>query len=216
MKRKRPGFWLAWCDMLYGQLATFTFLFIVAFVVLRPEAKKQDGVELKAEYLITMTWPDGNLDDVDLHVRLPDGSMVNFRSKEVAYVMLDHDDRGINGQYTNAEGKVMLLRGHKEVATVRAIVPGTYVANVHIYRVNDSYLDQKSDPVLPYAVQVTLTRLNPQVEDVASADVVMSEVGQQKTAFAFTVQEDGSVQVDKDADVPFIPTAPPIQDEAAR
>lgn len=203
-QRRRPGMYLAWVDMLYGHVATFVFLFIVAFLLIHPVERKKDGVQLKAEYLITAEWPDGSFDDIDLHLQLPDGRMVNFKSREVDYALLDHDDVGINGHYKVDTGEMMLLP-HKEVITVRAIVPGTYVANLHVFRVNDHLGSVEETVKLPYKVKVTLTRLNPRLEDVATVDVEMTELGQQKTAFAFTVKDGGDVEVDRDADVPFIP-----------
>ena len=48
----------------------------------------------------------------------------------------------------------------------------------------------------------------PRVEDVAVADVVVSRIGEQKTAFQFTIHDGGDVRVDRGDDVLFIPTAP--------
>jgi hypothetical protein len=203
MKRSRPGLYLAWVDMLYGQVATFVALFAIAIALANPPAKR-NALEQKAEYMVTLTWPDGSLDDVDLHLRLPDERALNFRSKEVDYVVLDHDDVGFNGRVTFPDGTVRLL-GHKEIATVRALVPGTYVANVHLFRRND--VDWTGAPAavkLPYSVHVTLTRINPRVEELVAVDVPLSEIGEQKTAFAFTVQPDGAASVDTHADVPFL------------
>jgi hypothetical protein len=87
-------------------------------------------------------------------------------------------------------------------------VPGTYVANVHVYRVNHAESAESSESKLPFPVKVRLLKLNPRVEDVAVADVVVSRVGEQKTAFQFTIRDGGDVSVDRGDDVPFIPTAP--------
>ena len=51
-------------------------------------------------------------------------------------------------------------------------------------------------------------KLNPRVEEIAVADVPLSRVGERKTAFEFTIGDTGDVSVDRDADVPFIPTNP--------
>lgn len=207
MTRRPHAFTLSWLDMLYSQMAMFAFLFLVAYALIKP-ADSKPGVEMKAEYLVSMTWPDGSLDDIDLHLLLPDQRMVNFKTREVGYALLDHDDMGTNGFYVAPDGKTVRVAGHKEIISIRAVVPGTYVANVHVFRINEVWVTGRSEMMLPYKVHVTLTRLNPRVEEIAAVDVEMAQVGQQKTAFAFTVEEGGKVTIDGAADMPFIPTVP--------
>lgn len=203
MKRKRAGYFWAFVDMLAAMLATYAALFILSVMQIHP-AESKPGVEMKAEFLVTLTWPQGNLDDIDLHLLLPDRKMVNFRAHDQGWALLDHDDIGVNGFYF-IDGAPKQLE-HKEVISIRAIVPGTYVANVHVYRHNESYADMQSNPALPFPVHVKLTKLNPQVQDVSEVDVMLSSVGEQKTAFAFDVRANGDVSVDTTADRPFIPT----------
>ncbi len=210
MRRPRAyGFALSFQDMLMAMIAVYAFLFLVAYALIKPADDKR-GIEMKAEYMLTLEWPEGNLDDIDLHLLLPDQKMVNFRNREVQHALLDHDDLGTNGVYVGADGKTMRLPEHKEVITLRAIVPGTYVANVHVYRVNADTATWHSDPKLPLPVKVRLVKLNPRVEELAVADVVLSRLNDQKTAFQFNIADNGDVTVDRDADVPFIPTAPSL------
>jgi len=210
MRRSRSyGFALSFQDMLMAMIAVYAFLFLVAYALIKRVCEKP-GVEMKAEYMLTLEWPEGNLDDIDLHVLLPDQKMVNFRNREVQHAMLDHDDLGTNGVYVSADGKAMRIPEHKEVITLRAIVPGTYVANVHVYRINADTATWHSDPKLPLPVKVRLVKLNPRVEQLAATEVVLSHLGEQRTAFKFRIAETGDVTVDRDADVPFIPTAPDL------
>lgn len=209
MKRKRPGFFLAWVDMLYGQMAGFLFLFVLSVMLINPPQTSTPGIDMKAEFLIKMSWPDGNFDDVDVHLLLPSGKHLHFRNREVEYALLDHDDLGSNGRYL-LNGQLKRVGSHQETITLRAIVPGTYVANVHVYRTNktvlgDSGATVESNPALPYPVHVTLIKLNPRVDELASVDVAMHELGEQRTAFVFTVLPNGFATVDHDTDVPFIP-----------
>jgi len=54
MRRRRAyGFALSFQDMLMAMIAVYAFLFLVAYALKR-----------KAEYLLTLDWPDGNLDDI--------------------------------------------------------------------------------------------------------------------------------------------------------
>ena len=205
-RRKRPGFWLAWVDMLMAQLATFAALFLLSVFLINPPTQVTPGVEQKAEFMITLTWPKSSFDDLDLHLLLPDTRQVNFRSRQQGYAMLDQDDMGTNNTYVGTDGQEHLLDdGHRETITIRAVVPGTYTANVHVYRVRTQWgtLDGLK---LPYNAHVTLTKLNPTVQRLASVDVPLDQLGQQRTAFSFIVAENGEASVDVHADVPFIPT----------
>src|SRR2546421_356469 len=83
------------------------------------------------------------------------------------------------------------------------IKPGTYVANVHVYRVNADSSQWHSEPKLPFPVKVSLMKLNPHVEELAATEVVLSHLGEQRTALKFRIAETGGVTVDRDADVPF-------------
>ena len=208
MRRRRAyGFALSFQDMLMAMIAVYAFLFIIAYALIKP-ADQKPGVEMKAEYMLTLEWPEGSRDDLDLHLLLPDEKRVNFKSREVEHAMLDHDDIGINGVYLGADGREVRIPEHKEVITLRAIVPGTYVANVHVYRDNGNLPGSRSDAKLPFPARVRLVKLNPRVEELAIAEVVLSHVGEQKTAFQFTIADSGDVSVDRNADVPFIQAAP--------
>jgi len=204
MRRQRAyGFALSFQDMLMAMIAIYAFLFLIAFALIKP-ADAKPGIESKAEYMIALEWPPGNCDDIDLHLLLPDGRRVNFSKREVEHAMLDHDDLGTNGVYRIADGTVRRIPQHKEVITLRAIVPGTYVANVHVYALGEGTAEDPSNPKLPFPVKVTLTKLNPIVVDIAQTEVVMSRLGEQRTAFQFFINERGEAKVDRDADVPFI------------
>jgi len=83
MKRKRPGFFLAWVDMLYGQMAGFLFLFVLSVMLINPPQASKPSINMNAEFMIKMSWPDDNFDDVDLHMLLPSGRHLHFRNREV-------------------------------------------------------------------------------------------------------------------------------------
>jgi hypothetical protein len=207
MRRGRPyGFALSFQDMLMAMIAVYAFLFLIAYALIRP-AQAKPGVEMKAEYLVSLEWPDDSADDIDLHLLLPDQKMVNFKSREVEHGMLDHDDIGTNGVYWSG-GKMHRIREHKEIITLRAVVPGTYVANVQVYRAGDDRPEVGARSSLPLPVKVRLAKLNPHFDELAVSEVVLSRVGEQKTAFEFTIGDDGGVAVDREADVPFIPLSP--------
>lgn len=196
---------LAFIDMLFGMALANLCLFALSFMMIKPIIDdKHKGLELKAEYVITMTWPDDAYDDVDLWVMLPNKKRVNFRNKDVQYVTLDRDDRGIIGDmFLTAEGQQAIVL-NKEVITFRAVVPGRYVVNAHMYS-TINYWNGKSNPKSPpYPIKITLIKLNPVVKDVITREVVLERIGQQKTAFAFDIKPNGEVVNISYDDVPFI------------
>ena len=45
-------------DMLFNMLIAFVFCFIVALIAMNPQAMKSGDVAAKAEYIVTLGWPD--------------------------------------------------------------------------------------------------------------------------------------------------------------
>lgn len=207
--KSKYGSNLAWIDMLYSMVAICSFLFIVAYAMINPDVKKKT-VDLKAEYVVTMTWPDKSADDIDLHLLMPDGGHVFFQNKDVKYITLDRDDRGMfNDVYTDGDGVAQMIYLNKEIITIRAVVPGHYVVNVHVYEPKDGAWGFKAEDRLPYNARVTLIKLNPSAVDVITKDVMLERSGQQVTAFSFDIEKDGSISnVVTDVSIPFIEVVP--------
>ena len=79
--------------MLFKALQVVAFLFFIALLVMNPEAK-QGKIDTKAEFIITMTWPDSHPDDIDLYAEDPLGNIVWYHVREAGFMVLDRDDRG--------------------------------------------------------------------------------------------------------------------------
>ena len=80
----------------------------------------------------------------------------------------------------------------QEVTTIRSIVPGEYVANVHYYETKD--LDP-SEPKSGQPVEATLTviKVNPKAEVVFYGQATLEGRGKESTLVRFTVEPNGSV-----------------------
>ena len=83
----------AFVDLLFNLLVGFTFLFMLAFILINPVAKKE-VLDPKAEYLIVVSWDDKSQNDIDVWVKDNDGNAVSFRSKDIALMNIDRDDLG--------------------------------------------------------------------------------------------------------------------------
>lgn len=196
-------------DLLLNLLMIFVVIAAIAIAKMnRPGV--QPAVEMKAELVIEMTWPDNNFDDLDLWLLLPDGQRVGFNGKDVGIATLDRDDRGGYGDtYVDAEGAaVQVIRVNKEVITIRAHRPGKYVVNVHYYNdfTSGDIGAEEADPT-PNPVTVRMTKLNPRVVELVSRKLEVGKVGMQHTAFCFELDAQGEVShLDHVCSVPFIET----------
>lgn len=184
--------------------AAFLFLFITNYVQVQSPKPTGGNVESKAEFIITMSWPDKNFDDLDLWLKLPDKRLVGYLSKDRDYAHLDRDDLGIYGDYHVGPNGPVTVFSNKEVISIRAIVPGKYVVNAHVFNVHDSMGNLKSEVMLPYNVTVTLTKLNPTVQEIKTIAVPFDANKQQKTAFIFEITPDGKViNIDTKTEISF-------------
>ena len=115
--------------MLFKALQVVSFLFFMALLAVSPDTR--DGkVDSKAEFIITMDWPDNHPDDLDLFVQDPVGNVVWYRHREAGFLTLDRDDRGGGNDFIVVNGKKIPSPIREEVVTVRGIVPGEYTVNV--------------------------------------------------------------------------------------
>ena len=119
--------------MLFNMLIAFVFCFIVALIAMNPRATKAGDVPAKAEYIITLSWPDNDPNDLDAWVQGPGGDVVWFRNREAGLLHLDRDDRGLSNDTLVVNGRRVVNPINQEVVTLRGIAPGEYVVNAHYY-----------------------------------------------------------------------------------
>jgi hypothetical protein len=169
-------------DLLFNALVGFAFMFFVAFAMINPVAETGE-IDTEVELLITMRWPDGHQDDIDLYVEDPAGNVVWYHEREGGLMHLDRDDRG---QFKD----VILMNGaevenplNQETVSVRGLMEGEYVVNIVHFIATE-----------PGAVPVTVKveKMNPSVRVVYYGEETLSGTGEEKTVVRFTL-EDGEV-----------------------
>lgn len=170
-------------DLLFNALLGFTFLFLIAIMFMNPQAKT-GIIDPKAEYIISVSWPDFSPDDVDVWVEDPEGKVIWFRNREAGLLHLDRDDRGMLNDKIFVNGKEIDNPLNQEVVTLRGIVRGEYVVNLHYYATETNK---------PVDVNVRLDKVNPTLEVIYYGTVKLEKVGDEKTAFRFDIGADGSV-----------------------
>jgi hypothetical protein len=175
---------LGFTDLLFNALLGFVVMFVLAFLMINPVAKT-GAVDNKAEFLITLTWPDGRREDVDLYVADPEGRLVWFRSREAGLMHLDRDDLGLGNDVIEVEGKQLVNPVNQEIVSIRGIASGEYVVNLHLYR------DDRGKSV---PAKVKVEKLNPRVELVFYGDIELKRRGEEQTAVRFSIASDGTIR----------------------
>ena len=168
MNNERFKSTIGFTDLLFNILVGFAFLFIIAFLLIKPEAKKKD-FERRAEYIVVLEWDAGAKDDIDLYVEDPLGGIASFRHPRVNFMHLDKDDLGVRNDTTvMADGSTTTIKINREVMTIRGIIPGEWVINAHYYSAyayasanGDSVIISKSKDDYSITVRVELHRVNP-------------------------------------------------------
>ena len=171
-------------DMLFNMLIAFVFCFVIAILAFNPQARKAGDVPAKAEFMVTVAWPDGNPNDVDTWVMEPGGKTLWFRQRDAGMLHLDRDDRGERNNTVVVDGQTFTSAARQEIATVRGLVPGEYVVNAHYYDSRDQQ---------PVDVTVTVIKINPQAEVVFTGTQQIPRKGDERTLVRFTLDASGAV-----------------------
>lgn len=171
-------------DLLFNALLGFTYLFLIAIMFMNPVAKK-GIIDPKAEYIITVSWPDNNPDDIDTWVEDPNGNVIWFRNREAGLVHLDRDDRGTANDTITVNGVEIQNPLNQEVVTIRGVVPGEYVVNLHYYA---------SETEQPLNATVSVAKVNPELEIVYYGETLLERKGDEATAVRFVIDTTGQVE----------------------
>ncbi len=182
--RKRRSNTDPFTDLLFNALLGVTFLFIIAILFMNP-IPKSGIINPKAEYIVTIGWKDWSPDDIDVWVESPRGGLVWFRNPEAGLVHLDRDDRGLLNDTLEINGETIVNPLNQEVVTIRGIVTGEYVVNLHYYAT------ESEEPV---EVTVKVEKINPSLEIVYYGSVTLDHVGSEETAVRFKITLDGTVK----------------------
>ena len=193
---------LGFIDLLFNILLGFAFLFIVAFLLIKPEAKKKD-FDRRAEFVIILEWDHDAPDDLDLYVQDPTNDKVSFRLPIVNFMHLDKDDLGKrNDTITNADGTTSTVQINREVVTIRGIMAGEYIVNAHYYSTriyNGSQIDpdQKkvnftNKPPKDLTVKIELHKVTP-YSILWAGEKKFSHRGQEETFLRFRLDKDGNI-----------------------
>jgi len=177
------GTFVPFTDILFNALLGFAVMVFIAFALIKPDAQA-GAVDIKAEFIITVTWPDRSPDDVDTYVEDPLGNIVWYHVMQKGFMSLDRDDRGNYLDTITVNGKEVLDPLNQESVSIRRNIPGEYVVNV--YKFTDS--THQPDPVT-----IKVEKINPKVSVVYYGQVVLTHKGDERTAVRFSIDANGNV-----------------------
>jgi hypothetical protein len=169
--------------MLFKALQVIALLFFIALLAVSPDSK-EGKIDSKAEFIITMDWPDNHPDDLDLFVQDPAGNIAWYRHREAGFLTLDRDDRGGTNDFIIVNGKKIASPIREEIVTVRGIVPGEYTVNVSHFQATTGQ---------PVAANVKVQKLNPTAQVIFDNKLMLDHSGDEKTALRFRLDTEGKV-----------------------
>jgi len=170
-------------DLLFNTLLGFTLLFFIAIIFMNPIAKL-GNVNFKAEYIITVSWPEDQPDDIDLWVQDPYQETVSYLRKEAGWLNLDRDDRGDLNDTVMINGKKVVHPINQEVVTIRGIISGEYIVNLHYYQTTSNK---------PVRTVVKIEKVNPVLRLVFIDQLVLNKLDDEKTVLRFELDADGEI-----------------------
>jgi len=193
---------LGFIDLLFNILLGFAFLFIIAFLLIKPEAKKKD-FDRRAEFVIILEWDHEAPDDLDLYVQDPTNDKVSFRLPIANYMHLDKDDLGMrNDTIINADGTTSTVKINREVVTIRGIIVGEYIINAHYYSTrvysgsqlepDERTVDYRNKPQRDLTVKIELHKVTP-YRVLWAGEKKFTHRGQEETFLRFRLDADGNI-----------------------
>jgi hypothetical protein len=184
-KQKKYGSDTSFLDLLFNSLLAFVGFFMLSLLLIKQENEDTPSPTPKIEFMITVTWPNTSNDDVDSWLVDPLDNIIYFNHREEGLMHLDRDDLGLkNDTITLPNGKKFEYRENREVVSIRGVVPGEYIFNIHMFTKREPY---------GCPVTVKLEKMNP-FKTITVKEVNLLDGGDEKTVFRFKVNKMGDVE----------------------
>lgn len=167
-------------DVLFSLL----LIFVLITTLLKTKTEQDASFKQNALYLVVLNW-EGDA-DLDLWAQDPDGRQVGFNRREGgdgSLCSLNRDCLGAKRTEQDSQGQIV-SKVNEEILSIRGIIPGEFIINVHSYNLNDC--------ATPLNATVKLIKIKPFAELVIEKhDFVRT--GEELTYFRFTITKDGTV-----------------------
>jgi len=172
-------------DIIFNLCIIMSLLFFLSFLQISEKDKKAELEKPKAEFIIRVSWNDNSNNDVDTYIQAPNEEIVYYRNKETAMVNLDRDDLGfVNETITLPNNEQIKCPHNEEYVTIRGVIPGKWILNVHMYRNRDNSKEK---------VNVLITKLNPVAKVIFKKTVFLLKEWQEENILIFYLDKKGNV-----------------------
>lgn len=172
-------------DLVLFMAAFFFLMFSLSIIYMNVKQPDAEKVKLVAAFRITTSWDNDDPCDIDTWLADPSGHLVMWGRKEDGLMHLDRDDIGHSDDtVTLPNGDIIKYSENRENITIRGIIPGEYVLNLHMYNDNGAKF--------PVDAKVVLFNVKESREE-HSETVGFKFNGEEKTAFRFTLTASGKV-----------------------
>ena len=179
---------IGFTDLLFNLVIGFVYLFVIAFILINPVAKKGDVIK-KAEYMVVIEWNHEYNDDIDLWVKDPAGNVVSFLRKSHGLMHLEKDDLGYSNDIYVKGRQEQIIHLNREVLTLRGTGEGEYEVMAHVYSRKFTMSEGKPRQDLPGIIEVTVIKINPYSETYF-ARLPYIETAQTLSLVRFNIGED--------------------------
>ena len=179
-------------DLLFNLTLGFVFLLMIAIVLINPISKKKI-IDPKTQLVVMMQWPRGDPSDIDLWIKHDKIGMVSFITKDNGSIHLDRDDVGMGNDQVILNGVKMTSQANQEMVSLRQLVPGHYIINIHWYEKHVRSKDDNGPPalnVIPVGLQIIQIDPYKLVMDVS---ITLTTPGQEKTVLQFDIDDAGQI-----------------------
>lgn len=198
---------ISFLDTFLLTLIGITAILAIVVKLINPIAE-QGKIDPVTEFMLTLEWRDNLPPDLDIHVRTPNGDIINFRNKDNGWVVLDRDDLGTSSDLYNVDGVVKQVPKNMEVVNINAVVPGEYVVTVYYYSTGGDMfweeLDQ-DDLVMREYMDYTVTLFDMRPFSVKyTANMTGITYRNEQTIMSFVVDDEGEIQdIRTDINIPL-------------
>lgn len=183
-------------DFLWNMLLVFVGLFFLAsFAKSAEEVAITNALELPVKYVITMEWDSDSKNDIDLFLRVPDGSVVHYANKEIPLINLERDDIGTETDIAlDRLGKSHEYRINQEIIFIREALPGKYLVSPYYYAQKGIPIQPGPRQPVPEKILIKMIQLNPTYLELFSREVTVYQQYDEALAFSFIV--DANKEID--------------------
>lgn len=199
-KSREDNVWLIPIADIMTALAVFFMVMFQLTTISQQSHLEQSGKLEKvydALYIVKATWSGESSNDVDLYLRNPNKKVIYFKAHDEDGMTLERDTTGQESIYLPDGNAASVATSNDEIISVRVLMAGDYIANVHLYKKHD---ERKQTPVtvkLYRAVGLAYTLLHENT-------VTLMNEADEKTAFGFRIEEDGTVSHYNETQVSFV------------